>query len=175
VKAAELHKGQIVRLVPPGKKQPVTMELWSVATTTFLGDECVEMFGERRVRDDDGMWVTSYRNYRSVHVRVPPDDEIEVLNTVAVQDTVTTTVRFFKTNRVDDPGFEMATDEIARQFWASDVAKEWVANPGIRLGRIAVMWVAEHIGHWENVPDDWHAIEDAILEIMPRNDINTNT
>jgi hypothetical protein len=79
-----------------------------------------------------------------------------------------TEIRFFKTNTVEDPGFVLATTEVARQFWASDDAQEWLTKGGMLLERLALNWVNENIGAWENVPADWEPIYDAIHAAMPR-------
>lgn len=79
-----------------------------------------------------------------------------------------TTIRFFKTNRVDDPGFERSPEDVAREFWASDAARDWLAHPGWRLERLAMVWVVDNVGQWENVPADWEPIFDAIHAAMPR-------
>lgn len=79
-----------------------------------------------------------------------------------------TTIRFFKTNRTDDPGFDLTTDEVAKQFWASEAAQGWVTNPGMRLERLALNWVNGNVGQWENIHADWTAIYDAIHAAMPR-------
>lgn len=81
---------------------------------------------------------------------------------------MTSTIRFFKTNRTDDPGYELTTDEAARQFWESEAAQDWLTNPGMRLERLAVRWVTDNIGQSENVPEDWGPIFNAIGAAMPR-------
>lgn len=78
-------------------------------------------------------------------------------------------IRFFKSNRTDDPGFELTTDEVAEQFWASDEAVDWVTNHRqYRLERLALNWVNENVGQWDNIPADWALIFDAIHVAMPR-------
>jgi hypothetical protein len=57
---------------------------------------------------------------------------------------------------------------VARQFWASDVARNWLTAPGLRLERLALDWVSENVGQWENVRTDWATIFDAIHAAMPR-------
>jgi hypothetical protein len=80
----------------------------------------------------------------------------------------TVEIRFFKTNTITDPGFVLTTEEVARQFWDSDDAKSWVTNPGMMLERLALNWVNENIGQWDNIPADWDPIYDAIHAAMPR-------
>lgn len=81
---------------------------------------------------------------------------------------MTTTIRFFKTNRADDPGYELSTDEAARRFWESETAQDWLTNPGTRLERLALNWVTDNIGQWSRIPEDWDPIFDAIGAAMPR-------
>jgi hypothetical protein len=94
--------------------------------------------------------------------------EHENINETAGKARIMSTIRFFKTNRTNDPGFELTTDEVAKQFWVSDEAILWLAKPGVPLERTALLWVNDNIGQWENIPADWDPIFVAIHAAMPR-------
>lgn len=79
-----------------------------------------------------------------------------------------TAIRFFKTNNKADPGFLMATTEVADRFWASPEAAAWLAGPSGRLERLAVSWVVDNVGQWDNIEADWALIFDAVHAAMPR-------
>lgn len=79
---------------------------------------------------------------------------------------MTTTIRFFKMNRTDDPGYELTTDEAARLFWESAAARDWLSTPGMRLQRLAARWITDNVG--QSPPEDWGPIFDAIGAAMPR-------
>jgi hypothetical protein len=81
---------------------------------------------------------------------------------------MTSTIRFFKTNRTDDPGYELTADEAARRFWESETAQGWLTDPGMGLERLAGRWVTDNVGEPGNLPEDWGPIFNAIGAAMPR-------
>jgi hypothetical protein len=94
-----------------------------------------------------------------------------------------TDMKLFKTNKVDDSGYTITTEEIARLFWASDEAKRWQTEGVFPLERLALNWVPQHLGQWENLPrvlradssthtetlkgEDWDVIFEAIHAARP--------
>jgi hypothetical protein len=79
-----------------------------------------------------------------------------------------TEIRFFNSNSPTDAGFMLDVEEVARRFWASPEADQWLAGPSGRLERLALSWVADNVGQWDRVPEDWPPIFDAIHAAMPR-------
>ena len=74
-------------------------------------------------------------------------------------------MRFFETNRGDDPGFELSPDEVAARFWQSEAGERWRTSE-VRLDRTAAGWIAESLGACDMETMD-EAL-DAILKTMPR-------
>ena len=76
-------------------------------------------------------------------------------------------VQFFKTNLTTDPGFTLDTNEVARQFWASDTGgKAWLDQDQQPLERLAMSWIVDNLGSWRH--EEWVVIADAIRAVMFR-------
>lgn len=84
-------------------------------------------------------------------------------------------INFTKTNRIDDPGENLTPAEVAERFWASEEAQEWHAlvkanKSVIPLDRLALSWVPQNIGGWDDDRSIWPRISDAIFDARPWKD-----
>jgi hypothetical protein len=77
------------------------------------------------------------------------------------------TVTFYKTNSLDDPGFDLTVTEVAQRFWASDEGKRWLAEGGELLARCALRWLTTELGGWGMDRTIFEDIEGAILDHKP--------
>ena len=74
-------------------------------------------------------------------------------------------ITFNKSNRIgDDVVYDV--EEFARQFWASDDAKEWLEKGGYRLERVVSGWAMENLGGW--TAEEWPPAFEAVHAAMPR-------
>ena len=78
-------------------------------------------------------------------------------------------MRFFETNNVDDPGFELSPEEVAARFWQSEDGEAWANDAGVghyRLDRLAADFISRKLGGCDR--DTMDEAIDAIIDARPK-------
>lgn len=76
-------------------------------------------------------------------------------------------MKFYRTNTVDDPGFDKTPTEIASEFWAHDnYGKKWASGEWVgRLDRLTIEFMTVTYGGWDpDKPDELDEVLDTVFK-----------
>lgn len=79
-------------------------------------------------------------------------------------------MKFFKTNSIDDPGFDKTPDEVATEFWAADdYGKKWASGEWVgRLDRLTIEFMTVTYGGWDSDAGELDEVLDTVFRQRPR-------
>lgn len=77
----------------------------------------------------------------------------------------TTGVRFYRTNKASDEGYEADPVEVTERFWKSDRAEQWKAG-GWMFERLFYAWLSEEMGGWNPEADGQREAVDALTSAV---------